>query len=78
MHLSTVKGAGVVARDGSEARLVRNTATVYELAMAAVAAGHGIKAEVARRGLGETVDLARAEFESAIRTPHTCTSPGQA
>jgi hypothetical protein len=69
MHLSTVKGAGVVAREGGDARLVRNTASVYELAMAAVAAGHGIKAEVAKRGLGETVDLTRAAFELPVSHP---------
>lgn len=69
MYLSTVKGAGVVARDKGEARRVRATASVYDLAMAAVAAGHGIGAEVAKRGLGETVDLARAVFELPVRHP---------
>lgn len=69
MHLSTVKGAGVVARDNVEARLVRDTASVYDLAMAAVAAGHGIEAEVAKRGLGETVDLSRADFELPVSHP---------
>jgi hypothetical protein len=47
MHLSTVVGMGVVAREGGDARLVRATASVYDLAIAAVAAGHGLKAEVA-------------------------------
>jgi hypothetical protein len=69
MHLSTVKGAGVVAREGGEARLVRATASVYELASAAIAAGHGIKAEVAKRGLGETVDLTRAAFDLPVSHP---------
>jgi hypothetical protein len=66
MHLSTVKGAGVVAREGAEARLVRATVSVYELATAAIAAGHGLKAEVAKRGLGDTVDLTRAVFDLPI------------
>ena len=62
MHLSTVQGVGVVARNGAEARAVQGTASVYELAMAAIVAGHGIAAEVALRGLGDTVDLTRATF----------------
>ena len=62
MHLSTVQGVGVVARNGAEARAVQGTASVYELAMAAIVAGHGITAEVALRGLGDTVDLTRATF----------------
>ena len=45
MHLSTVKGAGPVVRQGSEARLLRNTGSVYELATAAIAGG-GLKAEL--------------------------------
>lgn len=69
MHLSTVKGVGVVAREGAEARQVRMTASVYELAEAAIAAGHGLKAEVARRGLGETVDLANAVFDLPVSHP---------
>jgi hypothetical protein len=69
MHLSTVKGAGVVARTGSEARVVRDTASVYDLAMAAIVAGHGLAAEVARRGLGETADLSRATFDLPVSHP---------
>lgn len=69
MHLSTVKGVGVVARQGDEARVVRATDSVYELAMAAVTAGHGIKAEVERRGLGDAVDLSRAQFDLPVSHP---------
>ena len=69
MHLSTVKGAGVVAREGDTARLVRNTTSVYELATAAIAAGHDLKTEVALRGLGETVDLTRAAFDLPVSHP---------
>ena len=69
MHLSTVKGAGVVARHGSEARLVRATTSVYELAMAAIAAGHGIRAEVEKRGLAEVVDLSAAAFDLPVSHP---------
>ncbi len=69
MHLSTVRGAGVVAREGAEARLVRGTASVYELASTAIAGGRGLAAEVDRRGLGETVDLSRAVFDLPVRHP---------
>ncbi|WP_274378901.1 AraD1 family protein [Tabrizicola thermarum] len=69
MHLSTVKGVGVVVRQAGEARVLRNTASVYELATAAIASGHGLAAEVARRELGETVDLTRAEFELPVSHP---------
>lgn len=69
MHLSNVIGAGVVAREGSVARLVRGTPSVYELAGAAITAGHGLAAEVARRGLGETVDLTRASFALPVSHP---------
>lgn len=68
MHLSTVKGAGPVVRQGSEARLLRNTGSVYELATAAIAGG-GLKAEIERRGLGETVDLTRASFDLPVSHP---------
>lgn len=69
MHLSTVKGVGVVVREGAEARALRNTASVYELANAAIAAGHGIAAEVAKRGYGESVDLSRASFDLPVSHP---------
>jgi hypothetical protein len=69
LHLSTVKGAGVVVRQSGEARVLRNTGSVYELATAAIASNHGIAAEIARRELGETVDLTRAEFELPVSHP---------
>jgi hypothetical protein len=69
MHLSTLKDGRVVARNGTDARLVRNTASVYQLAQAAIAAGHGIAAEVTGRGLGETVDLTRAPFALPVSHP---------
>lgn len=69
MHLSTVRGVGVVVRQGDEARALRNTASVYELAQAAITSGQGIAAEVARRGLGETVDLTRATFALPVSHP---------
>lgn len=69
MHLSTVKGIGVVVREGAEARVLRNTGSVYELANAAIAAGRGLAEEVAVRGLAETVDLSRAVFDLPVSHP---------
>ena len=69
MHLSTVKGVGPVVRMGSEGRALRNTASVYDLATAAIRAGHGLAAEIEKRGLGETVDLARATFDLPVSHP---------
>ncbi|MBC7736179.1 MAG: GguC protein, partial [Candidatus Saccharibacteria bacterium] len=72
MHLSQIRtpaGPAVVARQGSTAQVVLNTATVYELAQAAIAAGHGIEAEVHQRGLGETVDLQGAAFDLPVSHP---------
>ena len=72
MHLSQIRkpaGLAVVARQGSTAQVVLNTATVYELAQAAIAAGHGIAAEVAKRGLGDAVDLHGATFDLPVSHP---------
>ena len=69
MHLSAVKGAGVVARQGETARIGLNTASVYELANTAIAAGHGIQAEVEKRGLGAAVDLTKATFDLPVSHP---------
>lgn len=69
MHLSTVRGAGVVVREGAEARALRDTPSVYELAATAINAGHGLAAEVAKRGFGETVDLTRATFDLPVSHP---------
>ena len=69
MHLSTVRNVGVVVRAGAGAHALRNTASVYELASAAIKAGRGLGAEVALRGLGESVDLTRAEFALPVSHP---------
>jgi hypothetical protein len=69
MYLSTVKGVGPVLRQGSEARALRNTPSIYELAASAINAGHKLADEVARRSLGETVDLSRATFDLPVMHP---------
>jgi hypothetical protein len=69
MHLSTVKGIGPVARHGTEARAIRNTPSVYELAASAIKAGHDLATEIAKRGLGDTVDLSRVAFDLPVGHP---------
>jgi hypothetical protein len=72
MHLSQVsgpKGVQVVARYGAVARVVSGAGSVYDLALAAVAAGRGLAQEVALRGLGDVVDLAAAAREGRLLLP---------
>ena len=72
MHLSQVsgpKGVQVVARHGAVARVVSGAGSVYDLALAAVAAGRGLAQEVALRGLGDVVDLAAAAREGRLLLP---------
>ena len=69
LHLSTVTGVGVVARTGAEARVVNGAASVYELASAAITARHGLAAEVALRGFGQTVDRACASVALPVSHP---------
>lgn len=71
MHLSQVmgpNGSQVVARQ-AEARVVVGVASVYDLALAAIAAGHSLADEVAVRGLGDVVDLAAAAAEGRLMLP---------
>ena len=72
MHLSQVsgpKGVQVVARHGAVARVVSGAGSVYDLAVAAVAAGRGLAQEVALRGLGDVVDLAEAARDGRLLLP---------
>ncbi len=62
-------GRAVVARDGSEAAIVRGATGVYDLALSAIAAGRSLAEEVAAHGLGETVDLAAAAAEGRLLLP---------
>jgi hypothetical protein len=48
----------VVARDGSEAAIVRGAPRCYALAQEAIASGRGLAQVIAAHGLGEAVDLA--------------------
>ena len=60
----------VVARhDGQPARIVPGTASTRDLALAAIAAGRDLTAEVAARGAGNTVDLQAALDEGRVLLP---------
>ena len=72
MHLSQVSGptgVQVVARHGAVARVVSGAGSVYDLALAAVAAGRGLAQEVALCGLGDVVDLAEAARDGRLLLP---------
>jgi hypothetical protein len=53
----------ILVGHGEEARVVSGVATVRELALAAISAGHSLSGAVAQCGTGETVDIA-AELEA--------------
>lgn len=60
MLLSQIRrpeGIAVVARDGSEAAVVRGATSVRDLALEALSSGATLAETVARHGLGEAVDL---------------------
>jgi hypothetical protein len=59
----------VVAREGSEAAIVRGAASTYALATKAVAQGRSLAAVIAEHGLGEAVDLAALAAEGRITLP---------
>ena len=78
MHLSQIKTAGglkVVARTGSDARVVKNTPSVRELALAAADAGKSLAALIEERGLGEAVDLEAALAAGEVISPITHDDP---
>lgn len=62
-------GRAVVARDGSEAAIVKGATSVYELALSAIRAGRSLIGEVMAHGLGETVDLAAIAAAGNLRLP---------
>jgi hypothetical protein len=77
MHLSQVtgpNGTSVVAREG-QARVVNGVTSVYDLALAAIAAGRSLAEEVKARGLGEVVDLEKAAAEGRLQLPVTHPDP---
>lgn len=79
MHLSQIRGPQgaitVVARQGDLARAVHGVTSVRDLALAAIAAGRDLAGEVAARGFGAAVDLARAAAEGRLLLPLTHPDP---
>lgn len=73
MHLSQLKAPGgdraVAARDKDGAWIVPGARSTRDLALAAIAAGRGLEAEVAARGRGDAVDLAAALAEGRVLLP---------
>jgi hypothetical protein len=73
MHLSQLAEKSgrirVIAREGSAARIVNETTSVYALALSAARAGITIAELIAKRGLGEAVDLAAALAAGQIISP---------
>ena len=59
----------------TEARIVPGTTSTYELALAAIAAGHDLATEIAARGAGDPVDLAAAMAEGRMLLPLDHTDP---
>lgn len=62
-------GVGVVARDGSEAALVKDAESVRDLALEALAQGRSLAETVAAHGLGEAVDLMAVAEEGRLLAP---------
>ncbi|MBV2144108.1 FAH family protein [Falsochrobactrum sp. TDYN1] len=61
--------------DDGVAHVVKNAATTYELAMAAITAGISLAEQVARNGKGETVDLDAAIASGRVGLPVTHGDP---
>lgn len=78
MHLSQITEGGgyiVVARQGSDARIVQGATSTYALAVKAAAAGITLAEVVAQHGLGEAVDLAAMAAEGRLAQPLTHPDP---
>ncbi len=72
MFLSQIRmgeARAVVARIGAAAHIVPGAASVIDLAQAAMAAGHGLVAEVTARGQGAPVDLADLLAQGRVLLP---------
>jgi len=68
-------GVAVVARDGSEAAIVRGAVSTYALAMEAAATARNLAQVIASHGLGEAVDLQALAAAGRITLPLTHPDP---
>ncbi len=59
----------IVAREGSEAYVVKNAGSVLELALEAIKDGLSLIETITRHGLGAPMDLARAHSEARMGLP---------
>ncbi len=78
MLLSQVQmpdGLAVVARDGSEASVVRGASSLYALAMEAANSGRSLTAVVEAHGLGAAVDLVAMAAAGRMALPITHPDP---
>jgi hypothetical protein len=74
-QIVTGNGVAVIAREGSEAAVVKGAASVYALAMEAVETGRRIADVVAAKGLGEAVDLPALAAAGKVTLPITHPDP---
>ena len=70
-QIVTQGGLAVVAREGSEAAVVKGAASVRDLALEAAASGRRLADVVAAHGLGEAVDLAALAAAGRLTLPIT-------
>jgi len=69
------QGIAVVAREGTEAAVVRGVASTYALAQEAAESGRSLAAVIAAHGLGEAVDMAALAAAGRLLLPITHPDP---
>jgi len=68
-QIHTDDGLAVVARDGTEAAIVKGAASTYDLAQEAIASGRSLTQVILSRGLGPAVDLAALAAAGRLALP---------
>ena len=69
------QGIAVVAREGSEAAVVRGVQSTYALAQEAAESGRSLAAVIAAHGLGEAVDMTALAAQGRLLLPITHPDP---